>query len=371
MYIRRVRTLLLSPEEPASQHPPFPLPPPLFEGSMVRGGPNLPFAAGTRQQQDGDQRSAPPPPTSRGDGQHGGPPSAPPSASRVRGERISLTATQQQQRTPALNPTDVARQTYSLYRQCVAAGQWASFRVENLPDGQHISFFCRPLVAAPAAARAEKGKQPARRRRRPNQKRTQQKKLWVQSRVQQRQQGNPCSQLTPARAATVGLQQQQQQADAAATAVTGSYARIAAAAASPKQLGVPVAPAATAAVAANSGCSPVISPRMTRSKKRRKELSPGDFDAVCQLDGADASTPMSSPEPTTPAASPRLAAFPELHVPPETPGEIETTATSEKEAVPPQKEVVKSSLTMNLDALHRKAHAGLIVEGCDRCSRKK
>ena len=252
----------------------------------------------------------------------------------------------------------------------MAAGQWASFRVENLPDGQHISFFSRPLVAAPDAARAEKGKQPARRRRRPNQKRTQQKKLWVQSRVQQRQQGNPCSQLTPARAATVGLQQQQQQADAAATAVTGLYARIAAAAASPKQLGAPVAPVATAAVAATSGCSPVISPRMTRSKKRRKELSPGDFDAVCQLDGADSSPPMSPPEPTTPVASPRLAAFPELLEPPETPVEIETTVTSEKEVVPPQKEVVISSFTRRMDALHREAHAGLIVEGCERCSRK-
>ena len=283
-----------------------------------------------------------------------------------------MTITQQQQRTPAMTPTDVARQAYSLYRQCVAAGQWARFSVENRPDGQHISFFSRPLVAAPAAARAEKGKQPARRRRRPNQKRTQQKKLWVQSRVQQRQQGNPCSQRTPARAATIGscLQQQQQQADAAAAAVTDTYARIAAAAASPKQLGASVAPVATAAVAATSGCSPVVSPRMTRSKKRRKELSPGDFDAVGQLDGADSSPPTSPPEPTTPVASPRLAAFPELLEPPETPVEIESTVTSEKEAVPPQKEVVISSFTRRMDALHREAHAGLIVEGCERCSRK-
>ena len=290
--------------------------------------------------------------------------------------------TVKQQQTPARSPTEQARLANCLYRQCVAAGQWAKISIEQRPDGEHISFFSRPSAAASTAARAQEKVGPRRRRRRPNQKRRLKKKLWMQSRDQLRQPARRTA--TPGRAS--GQQHQLQ----AVAAVLGTYAQIAAcprapvpaataavtpevaaiAAASPKQLGVTSAPVATVAVAATSGCSPVISPRMTRSKKRRKELSPGDFDAFGQLDGADASPPTSPPEPTTPAASPRLAAFPELHLPPETPGEIESTVTSEKEEVPPQKEVVVSSLTRSLDAFHREAHAGLIVEGCDRCTRK-
>ena len=293
---------------------------------------------------------------------------------------------QQQQQTPARSPTEQARLANCLYRQCIAAGLWAKISVEQRPDGEHISFFSRPSAAASTAARAQEEVGPRRRRRRPNQKRRLKKKLWMQSRDQLQQPSRPTA--TPGR---VSSQQHQLQLQAVA-AVLGTYAQIAAcprapvpaataavtpevaaiaaAAASPKQLGGTVAPVETVAVVATSSCSLVISPRMTRSKKRRKELSPGDFDAVCQLDGANPSPPTSPPEPTIPAASPGFAAFPELHLPPETPGEIESTVTSEKEEVPPQKEVVVSSLTRSLDAFHREAHAGLIVEGCDRCTRK-
>ena len=351
---------------------------------MDRGGP-IPTFAAPRQQQFGDQHVATPPPPTRADGQPGGPPSAHPSA-QARGGGCGMTVKQrqQQQQTPARSPTEQARLANCLYRQCVAAGLWAKISVEQRPDGEHISFFSRPSAAASTAARAQEEVGPRRRRRRPNQKRRLKKKLWMQSRDQLRQPSRPTA--TPGRASG---QQHQLQAvaavlgtyaqiaacprapvPAATAAVTPEVAAIAAAAASPKQLGVTVAPVATVAVVATSSCSPVISPRMTRSKKRRKELSPGDFDAVCQLDGADASPPTSPPEPTIPAASPGFAAFPELHLPPETPGEIESTVTLEKEEVPPQKEVVVSSLTRSLDAFHREAHAGLIVEGCDRCTRK-
>ena len=199
---------------------------------MDRGGPT---PARADRLQFRDQRATPPPTSStRGDG-HASDPSAPPHATNARGGRRGLTA------------TDLSRHAFSLYRQCVAAGQWARISVEQRPDGQHISFASRPLAAAPAAARAAAD---VARRRRPNQRRKEKKQLWLRSR-----------------------QQQQLQAIVVAAANLGSYAKVAARAASQRDAAAAAAPtvpavAATAVVAAPS-CSPAssASPMLTRARK--------------------------------------------------------------------------------------------------------
>ena len=248
-----------------------------MEGGTDRGGPT-PARVDRRQEQYGDLRATPPPPTTRrGEGQAG--PTAPPTATHARGDRVGLTARQQQP------PTDLQRHAYSLYRQCVAAGQWARFSVENHPDGQHISFACKPMAAAAAAACAAEG---AARRRRPNQRRKERKQLWLRSR-----------------------QQQSLQAGVAAAADLGSYAHVAARAAPKRGAAAaaaptaPAAPTATAAVAAPI-CSPASppSPMLTRARKRKKFYSPGAASAVVQLDGAEQTPPSSPPEPLSPVPSP-------------------------------------------------------------------
>ena len=248
-----------------------------MEGGTDRGGPT-PARVDRRQEQYGDLRATPPPTTTRrGEGQAR--PTDPPSATHARGDRVGLTARQQQP------PTDLQRHAYSLYRQCVAAGQWARFSVENRPDGQHISFACKPMAAAAAAACAAEG---AARRRRPNQRRKEKKQLWLRSR-----------------------QQQSLQAGVAAAADLGSYAHVAARAAPKRGAAaaaaptVPAAPTATAAVAAPS-CSPASppSPMLTRARKRKKFYSPGAASAVVQLDGAEQTPPSSPPEPLSPVPPP-------------------------------------------------------------------
>ena len=335
---------------------------------MDRGGPTLPFAASPRQQQSGSRRSAPSPPTTRGDGQPRRAPPVPPLATHARGERCGLTVQQQQQqRTSALTPTEHGRLAFSLYRQCVAAGQWARVSVEQRPDGEYITFSSRPSAAAPAAAGSEKTMKPRRRRRRPNQRRVKQKETWMQSRNKRQQSSLPVE---------------------ATTAAGVTYAQVAAAPASPA--------ARVVAATADPTGSLVPSPRLTRAAKKRKQCSPGDVasTAFAQLDGADATPPSSPPEPSSPEAVPLFAALaatptapaeqrPRLQdEPPETAAHpaVEVCAgqagpepvnpPSEKEAAPPQEEVV-SSFTRKMDALHRETHAGLIVEGCERCSRKK
>ena len=146
---------------------------------------------------------------------------------------------QQQQQAPARSPTEQARLAISLYRQCVAAGQWARISLEQRPDGEHISFFSRPSAAVSTAARVQEEVESHRRRRRPNQKRRLKKKLWLQSRDQPRGPARPTA--TPGRAS-----RQQQQLQAAA-AVVGTYAQMAACPPA-------TAPAATAAATPERTC---------------------------------------------------------------------------------------------------------------------
>ena len=91
---------------------------------------------------------------------------------------------QQQQRTPAPSPSvsQQARHAFNLYRECVDAGLWARVVFEQLPAGETISFFSRPMAAAPAAARWQK-RNPPRKSRGPNKKRAEKKKLWRQARA--------------------------------------------------------------------------------------------------------------------------------------------------------------------------------------------
>ena len=109
-----------------------------------------------------------------------------------------MTVQQQQQRKSVLTPTEHARLAFSLYRQCVAAGQWARVSVEQRPDGEHITFSSRPSAAAPAAAGSEKVMKPRRRRRRPNQRRVKQKETWMQSQNKRQQSSLPVEATTAA-----------------------------------------------------------------------------------------------------------------------------------------------------------------------------
>ena len=82
-----------------------------------------------------------------------------------------------------------------------------------------------------------------------------------------------------------------------------------------------------------------ISPRMTRARKRKKLMSPGDTTVITQLDGADWSPTSSIPELQSPEAATRQ------------------DVVSEPDGV----------LEACLDRLHRKLHAGMYVEDCTRC----
>ena len=248
-----------------------------MEGRLERGGSTTTCAGTPRQQQPGSQRtSTPPPPANaraRAGGSTRGPHAAPPPAPQARGGRSGLTVMQQQQRTPASPPTisQRARHAFSIYCECVAAGQWARLTIKQRPEGETFHVSSRPLAAAPpAAARAARSKE--KKRRRPNMKRLAAKQLWRESRGSR------------AAAAAPRQQQQQQrfsQPAVAATAASGTYAQVAALPASP-------AKAAASSVAAHIG-SLVSSPRLTRAAKKRKERSPGDMDvavlALAQLDG--------------------------------------------------------------------------------------
>ena len=147
--IRRVRTFSAPLQQLPANHLPSPHPSPSPEGSMDRGGPTPTFAA-PRQQQCGDQHVATPPPTTRADGQPGGPPSVHPQA-QARGGGCGMTAKQQQQQqqAPARSPTEQARLAISLYRQCVAAGQWVKISLEQRPDGNISPFTVGPRQQRP------------------------------------------------------------------------------------------------------------------------------------------------------------------------------------------------------------------------------
>ena len=70
----------------------------------------------------------------------------------------------------------LAHHAFNLYRECVGAGQWARVVIEQLPAGETISFFSRPMAAATAAATGHKKHS----KRQPNKKRLEKKKLQSQ-----------------------------------------------------------------------------------------------------------------------------------------------------------------------------------------------
>ena len=124
-------------------------------GSSERGGVNYWLHLTVQQQQRGPQLSTP---TMEGVSERGG----------VNHRR--LTDQQQQQRTqPSASPQ--ATHAFDIYLECVVAGQWARFSVEQRPDGEYISLFSRP----PAAAAARCLRKPSRP---PNMKRAEKQKRW-------------------------------------------------------------------------------------------------------------------------------------------------------------------------------------------------
>jgi hypothetical protein len=218
--------------------------------------------------------------------------SQPPSAPQPRvGRSGRPTGLQQQQRTPAAPPTVSlsARHAFSLYCECVAAGQWARFTIEQRPEGELFNISARPWAAAPAAARTRERRT---RRRRPNRRRVEKKQLWQQSR----------GSLSAAAAPRV-LQQPLPPAEAVAAA-SRTYAQ---AAASPPS---PVWTVAAATAAATQTGSRVPPLRLTKAARRRQQSSPLEMasPAFAQMDGADATPPFSSPEPLSPEAVPQPAA---------------------------------------------------------------
>ena len=265
---------------------------------------------------------------------------------------------QQLQLTASLPPADhaLARHALDLYAQCVAAGQWACFNVERLRDGAAISFTSRPWAAATTAARVARqpGSDTGRRTRRPNERRRARKKKWRASRAasavsaasavgaasagraasaaRQRQQGPSCCPKSPPRQAPAPVgagadyYPQQPLPEKTAAAASGSYAQAAARAVSPPSRRAltetaaegaegpaPKGPEAEPAVVVSSR---PVTPPLTRARKRRKALSPGDSGDISQLDGAEASPPPSPrqppPAPASPASGPRVAASVEV-----------------------------------------------------------
>ena len=149
-----------------------------------RGGATPTSAADRQQQQPGSQLiPPPPPPAEEGRGrQTSRHPTAPPSHTHARGNRCGLTVRQQQQQlTQASHPTGpLACHAYRLYRQCVAASQWAPVQIEQQPEGELITLSSRTWAAAPAAVRTGREAQP-KRTRKPNKRRLELKKPWMQS----------------------------------------------------------------------------------------------------------------------------------------------------------------------------------------------
>ena len=278
-----------------------------MEGAK-RGGPT-PSCADDRfhQQLSRSRRTAPPPPTFqvRADGHPRGTMTATPPASRAVGGGNGLTVQQQrqqqqqkqqQQQTTVAPPSPLARHALALYRQCVAAGQWARVVFEQHPTGESISFFSRPMAAAPAAAR-ETGK--PRKQRRPNQKRRDKKALWKRARDQrqaaasgQQLRGRADRQRQPAPASS----QQLQQAPVRAAAAARTRQPAAASSHSPQQqqqtahrtwAAMPAASATAIRLVSTVQSSPVISPSLYRASS--------DSEVFSQLDGA-VTSPQSSPD---------------------------------------------------------------------------
>ena len=279
---------------------------PLMEGAK-RGGLTPPCADDRLHQQlTRSRRTAPPPPTSqvRAEGHPRGTMTATPPASRAVGGGNGLTVQQQrqqqqqkqQQQTTVEPPSPLARHALALYRQCVAAGQWARVVFEQHPTGESISFFSRPMAAAPAAAR-ETGK--PRKQRRPNQKRRDKKALWKRACDQkqaaasgQQLRGRADKQRQPVPASS----QQLQQAPVRAAPAARTRQPAAEGSRSPQQqqqtarrtwAAIPAASATAIRLVSTVQSSPVIPPVL--------HLASSDSEVFVQLDGAGTS-PRSSPD---------------------------------------------------------------------------
>ena len=143
---------------------------------------------------------------------------------------------QQQQQCLGTCPTQLANHTFNLYRECVVAGQWARISIEQRPDGEHISLFCRPASAAAAgtAAAASRGKK---RSKQPNQRRAAKQQLWRDKHSRRRDTATSQQQQPQQQRGATAYQEQQQQCSNHETpqqqlglqnAATGPYAAAAA-----------------------------------------------------------------------------------------------------------------------------------------------
>ena len=370
-----------------SNTPPTPLPPFINRrGSLVGGAVNAQRRAASKQQQQ--SRTLP---------------ATTPLASQAGGVPVGLTVSAQ------------VRHALDLYSQYVGAGKWSKLVIEQRSDGEHVSLHSRPMAAAASVAAAPTGRR--KKRRRPNQKRLerqQRRRIQRSERRQQeparhvssdRQQATASSSpaihtLTPAAAVfSDSLQQMQQwigtpRAAPSYAAVAASPPRQKAAISSqqPRQAHARATPAAqTPQSAAESSSSqqqqqtarrtwaampaatatairlvstvqssPVISPSLTRARKKLRAMSDSEVPVFQQLDGAISTPP--SPDETTSSSPPpqRPGATSEPPEPLKPPGSPLVSA-------PRQKETGKSALTLKLDRLHRETHAGMHVKGCKRC----
>ncbi len=316
-----------------------------------------------------------------------------------------MTVLQQQQRKPASPPTvsPGACHAFSLYCESVAAGQWVKLTIEQRPEGETFHVSSRPWAAAPAAARARTKEKKARRR--PNKKRLAAKQLWRESR------GSGTAAAVPRQQQQQQLCQQFCQPAATATAASGTYAQVAATAASPAKAAASVqqpsgrtnrqrqpapassqqlqqAPVRAAAAArtrqpaAASSHSPQQQEQLEQTARRTWAALPAasatairlvstvessqasqpslyrarsDSDVFMQLDG-EANSPQSSQD-QQPGGAPESPPSPASEPSPleEAPPLI---------TPPPEPDDV---LEACLDRIHRKLHAGMYVEDCTRC----
>ena len=179
-----------------------------------------------------------------------------------------------------------ARQAFDLYQECFAAGLCARLVLELKQGVERISFTCRPAAAATYAAVAGGQRRPAAggqprlvaeaaggHRRARNARRAARKRRWRELK-------------RAATDATAGVVAEAETASAAERTAPASSALISTPAGSvtPGKRDVASTPPTRA--------RPVISPRVTRARKKRKEMSP-DSDCLEQLDGKVASPPES------------------------------------------------------------------------------
>jgi hypothetical protein len=178
-----------------------------------------------------------------------------------------------------------ARQAFDLYQECVAAGLSARLVLEQKQGGERISFTCRPAAVATYAAVAGGQRHPAAggqhrlvadaaggHRKAYNARRAERKRKW---RVRKR---------AAIDATAVAAAEAVAASAAEPTAPVSSAPIPSAGSVTPDKLDTASTPPTRA--------RPVISPRMTRARKKRKEMSP-DSDCLEQLDGEVASPPAS------------------------------------------------------------------------------